>query len=570
MKQICLLVSCFFTHSIVFAQITFSEIMFDVATDENHDEFVEIYNLSYSDSVDITGWQFSDSSGIDQILPYRNGNKIPPRSFALILDGSYFNNSSTYENIIPDSVVILTIDNNTFGNNGLSNSRGELLSLTDARENILCCYRYSTGNEPGFSDEKVNLDGENDTENWQDSRQVGGTPGYHNSVSPWSIDLGLLTGSVKIPGILFEGDSVIVEIDICNLGLEAVEDSITVYLFIDQNENSVRDTDDQLLSKVVFWYSSINNTPVQIEWNDLAPGRQRTGIEIEYKRDQNGSNNLLFYEVAVLVRQNEIHINEIKFLTFAGETEWIELINSGNHSVSMRGWSLADAVDTVSIDSPAYLYPGQLKVLSSRPLPGIYNVADSLVIVLKRFPNLNNDEDDLALLEPGGRWLERLHYEDNWLQDEVIRMVSLERINPFLAENRGENWGPSVAPAGATPAAVNSIYAAVKQGRQQVIVSPNPFSPDGDGYQDVAIISGEMPENSARIRMQIFDLKGRLIRTLCENHFSGRYFNLAWDGKENSGNPARIGIYIIFIQMLNERAGVLREMKSTVVLAHRL
>jgi len=209
--------------------------------------------------------------------------------------------------------------------------------------------------------------------------------------------------------------------------------------------------------------------------------------------------------------------------------------------------------------------------LCSGPLPAIYNVADSLVVSLPKFLNLNNDEDDLALLEPGGRWLERMHYEINWLQDEDLRrQASLERINPLLSENRAENWGPSIAAAGATPAAVNSIYTSVKRGHQQITVSPNPFSPDGDGFQDVAIISGEIPENSARIRVQIFDLKGRLIRTLQENRFSGRYFNLAWDGQDNSGHVARIGIYIIFMQMLNERAGVLREMKSTVVLAHKL
>ncbi len=237
----------------------------------------------------------------------------------------------------------------------------------------------------------------------------------------------------------------------------------------------------------------------------------------------------------------------------------------------MNGWCLADQQDTIEIDSLVNLYPQQMKVLCSGFISDRYDLADSLVIVLPKFLNLNNDEDDLTLLEPGGRWLERLHYEAEWLQDEDLRrQVSLERINPLLSENKQENWGPSVAVEGATPAAINSIYSPVKRGRQQITVSPNPFSPDEDGYQDVAIISGELPETSARIRVQIFDLKGRLIRTLQENRFSGRYFNLAWDGKDGSGRLARIGIYIIFMQMFNEGAGVLREMKTTVVLAHKL
>ena len=570
MRRICLILSCFITHSVVFAQVTFTEIMFDVATDENHDEFVEIYNLSLTDSIDVTGWQFSDSSGIDQILPHRNGSKIPPRSFAVILDGSYFGNSAVYEGLIPDSIVILTIDNNAFGNSGFANTKGEFISLIDARGDTLSSYRYSIGNRPGYSDEKIIMDGENNAGNWQDSRQEGGTPGFHNSVSPWPIDLGLQESSIKIPEVLFEGDSLVIELEIFNMGLKPVQDSVTLYLFIDQNRNSLYDAVDQLLSQTVYWYSVGNNPIVGIKWNNLPAGRHRIGIELIYNLDQNRSNNILFCDLLVLLRLNVIHMNEIKFLTFTGEGEWIELINTGNNPVSIQGLYLVDAQDTCSIDSLVYLYPQQPKVLSSSPLPDIYNVVDTLVILVKGFPNLNNDEDDLVLLEPGGRWLERIHYEISWLQDEQVRQVSLERINPQLPENKGENWGPSVASVGATPAAVNSIYSKVKQGRQQITVSPNPFSPDGDGDQDVAVISGEIPEKSARLRVQIYDLKGRLIRTLQENRFSGRYFNLVWDGKDNSARLARIGIYIIFVQIFNEQAGVLREMKSTVVLAHEL
>jgi hypothetical protein len=571
MQRKYLILSYIFAHSLAFGQITFSEIMFDVSSDENHDEYVEVFNLSDLDSIDITGWQFSDSSGTDLILPVRNSTKIPPRSFAVILDGSYLNNSTSYDAIIPDSVILLTIDNNTFGSGGLSNSTGELLSLTDAGGNVLTRYRYSTGNKPGFSDEKVNLEGENNTSNWQDSRVAGGTPGFHNSVSPWSVDLGLQENSIKIPDLLFEGNSIIVEIEINNLGLEPVEDTIGVYFFIDQNENNLRDAADRPIVEKLFFYSSVNSSQLQVGWYNLTAGQQRLGLEIDYPFDQNKSNNLLYRDVVVLLQQNVLHLNEIKFLTFDGETEWIEIINTGQNPISLKGWCLADLQDTIEIDSLVYLYPQQMKVLTSGFITDRYNIADSLLIVLPKFLILNNDEDDLTLLEPGGRWLERLHYQVDWLQDEDLRRpVSLERINPLLAENKQENWGPSVAVEGATPATKNSIYSPVKHGRQQITVSPNPFSPDGDGYQDVAIISGEIPENSARIRVQIFDLKGQLIRTLQENFFSGRFFNVAWDGKGNSGRLARIGIYIIFMQMFNERAGVLREMKSTVVLAHRL
>ena len=60
------------------AQITFSEVMFDVATNEYHDEFVEIFNLSVTDSADAAGWRFSDGTDVDEIIHVYGPGKIPP------------------------------------------------------------------------------------------------------------------------------------------------------------------------------------------------------------------------------------------------------------------------------------------------------------------------------------------------------------------------------------------------------------------------------------------------------------------------------------------------------------
>ena len=99
---------------------------------------------------------------------------------------------------------------------------------------------------------------------------------------------------------------------------------------------------------------------------------------------------------------------------------------------------------------------------------------------------------------------------------------------------------------------------------------PNPFSPNSDGVDDVTIISGEIPERSARIKAEVYDTHGRLIQILRDNRFSGSQFNLVWDGRDENGRIARIGIYIVYIQVLNDLIGVLREMRTTVVLAQIL
>ena len=201
----------------MFSQITFSEIMYDVNTNENHDEYVEIFNLSFFDSLDIFGWQFSDSTGVDQILSTNEKTKIAPRSFAVILDGSYFGNSTVYDTIIPPNVLILKISDNAFGRNGLSNSYAEYLSIIDSTGDTLTRYRYSIGNSPGFSDEKILLDSSNFVLNWSVSQVEGGTPGFINSVSPQAIDIAVNEASLQYPYPLFANDSVSFEITIFSI-----------------------------------------------------------------------------------------------------------------------------------------------------------------------------------------------------------------------------------------------------------------------------------------------------------------------------------------------------------------
>ena len=55
-----------------FGQITFTEIMNNPATNENHDEFVEIYNLSDS-IVDLAGWIIADSTSQDVLIDAGKG-----------------------------------------------------------------------------------------------------------------------------------------------------------------------------------------------------------------------------------------------------------------------------------------------------------------------------------------------------------------------------------------------------------------------------------------------------------------------------------------------------------------
>jgi len=556
----------FFTPNL-WSQITFSEIMYDVATNEYHDEFIEIFNLSDFDSLYITGWTFSDSSGIDEILPHRGGMKIPPRSFAIILDGSYIINSSTYDTLLADSLIILRIEDNSFGKNGLSNSNAEWLTISDSAGRVLTGYRYSIGNSPGYSDEKINLDGLNDSTNWSDSKAEGGTPGRKNSVSPPPYDFGFDESSLIFPIVIFSGEQVLFTLELFDYGLLTVTDSLEIIVFSDLNRDNIYQEDDLFVSQ-----KRVSTTAQMFEivWENAPAGEHYLIVSLFFDLDKNPENNLISKTVRIINREVSLHINEIKFLTDTEEPEWIELVNLGGERVLLKDWAIADLVDTVSIDSLIYLDPDEFIILSEDTLSQFYQLETKKTVILNKFPTLNDQDDELVLIDPIGNWKEKIKYELDWLEGEEFRLPSLERINPLLYENKAENWGPCIDPNRATPGKLNSIFSELTIGKSNIIASPNPFSPNSDGIDDVTIISGDIPERSARIKAEVYDIRGRLIQTLRDNRFNGSQFSLVWDGRDENGRIARIGIYIVYIQAINDLIGVLREMRTTVVLAQIL
>ncbi|HGY55437.1 MAG TPA: hypothetical protein ENK44_07045 [Caldithrix abyssi] len=556
------------------AQITFSEVMFDVVGSDAHDEFIEIYNLSSTETVDLSGWRLSDSLAEDRLTDAGSGLLLKPEQFAVILDGSYWENSDTYQDVIPDEALILTIDDKALGSGGLTNSKGKLLSLIDGSGAVVDSYRYSPDNMPGYSDEKIMLSVDNSAENWANSAVLGGTPGYRNSVTPYDYDIGFATAALSYhPALAYSLQPIQIEGKASNLGVQNFQAPLHILLFIDSDENGQQDADEEVL------IDSDENIDLPVgevfsfsaQWVPRRAGRYRLAAQIESAADENSVNNTTSVEIPVVESLETVSINEIKFLTFDGEPEWIELLNNGERPLTLQDWAIADSRDTCRIDSLLYLYPGQYKIIAADSgLARFYPLDDSLIFILKKLPTLNNDKDVVYLLNPAGGWVEQAPYNVDWLEGEEWRKPSLERIYYKLDPRSSLNWGPSTDKNGATPGRQNSLFTAPGGQKGSLQIEPNPFSPDGDGFEDHALITVHSATAASRLRADIFDITGRKIRTLQDNVFSGSNAQLVWNGRDDSGTKVRMGIYVVFVQLLDDRSGVLQEMKETVVVAGRL
>jgi hypothetical protein len=65
---------------------------------------------------------------------------------------------------------------------------------------------------------------------------------------------------------------------------------------------------------------------------------------------------------------------------------------------------------------------------------------------------------------------------------------------------------------------------------------PNPFNP-------LTVISYQVPEDGVRVRLEIYDLTGRLVRVLVDEQQSAGEYRVTWEGLDNRGFRVSSGLY---------------------------
>jgi len=435
----------------VSAQVILSEIMFNPRGNENSYEFIEIFNASATDSVSLVNWKIGDQVETDVLVSPDSLYKLAPGQFAVVLDPGYFQSPAVYDSLIPAQALILTINDNTFGSGGLSNSTAETIVLLDAANNTIARYTYSLGNADGISDEKIFLNTDDSPGNWANSRSLEGTPGYRNSVTPNRIDGELVMQSFSVsPLPLRAGQTAKLNVALRNNGLQNINAASIEFLIISSNANL---TSPFRLGSVElpFPLSFADSMRLGVEWKQAIGGRHEVLAKLILTDDENRSNDSLLTNIAAGYSREIVRINEIMY---DSPLEWIEIFNSQLIPVSLTDWILQDESgaraaikNKVTIQSMSYLV-----LTGNANVAAAFNIPDSLVVVLSNFPTLNNSGDILLLRDFSGAVIDSAAYETNW----GASGRSAEKMW-FERENVTENWRPSQDPRGGTPAALNSV-----------------------------------------------------------------------------------------------------------------
>jgi len=315
------------------------------------------------------------------------------------------------------------------------------------------------------------------------------------------------------------------------------------------------------------------------------PGKHLLVAFVEYGPDELPANNVSETEVCIPIHAGALCINEILYAPLAGMAEYVELLNVSGTTVDL--W------DCCITDRPTSSGSVNRWVLSSLPIrlaPGEFFMLASDSTIFSWFPllqqnrdrcrwsgqssglGLHNDGDAVIVLASDGTRVDSVEYSSSWHTKDIPETAgrSLEKIHPALDSRDARNWGSSVSPYGGTPGFWNSIAVQHLPPSANLSCAPNPFSPDGSGRDDVVIIRYQMPIRSGLVRIRLFDVRGRKIRELLNSVPAGVYGDVVWDGRDDEGRPARIGIYLVFLEGIDGQGGVVVSAKTTVVLARPL
>jgi hypothetical protein len=267
----------------------------------------------------------------------------------------------------------------------------------------------------------------------------------------------------------------------------------------------------------------------------------------------------------------EIIINEVLANEPGSSTklEWVELHNADSTQHDLEGWLFLSKDDTTLFPAgtivPAKGFLVLARQLTSEPPDSISfedwwgngssiwgDSPEESFPAIEAKMSLTNSGGTISLLDPANDV-----QTFTWDQD-CGDGVSLERVS-----SEGDIWLCCVDADKCTPGKKNSVTASYSH-KIELTIEPNPFSPDGDGFEDEAILRYTLPMES-NLTIRIYDVRGRLLKTLVDDEprVSGE---IPWDGRDDENRIVRIGIYVVWAEAEGDSYS---QDKSTVVVAKR-
>lgn len=305
-----------------------------------------------------------------------------------------------------------------------------------------------------------------------------------------------------------------------------------------------------------------------LEWSDSLIHAQSYRLEISGLSGCNGEPmpgqalDFRLPESATALR-----INEILADPSGDDPDYVELYNASTEAIDLKGMKLCNLNLDGSLKeqfpiSPEgfLLMPGAYVVLTEahHRLPVLYGHYDeSKVRVIENLPSFPNAEGTVVVLDPSGNLLDSFRYSDKYHSQILLNTegVSLERINTDIVAYQGNNWTSASASSNfGTPGRKNSQSreTSLPEKKYWALYSPT-FSPDADGFEDLALLVYSDLEPGTTVTIHVFSLSGLPVYEWANNLPCGSSGTLKWEGRDAQGQVLADGPYSVLIVWMNEK-----------------
>ena len=279
----------------------------------------------------------------------------------------------------------------------------------------------------------------------------------------------------------------------------------------------------------------------------------------------------------------DLVITEILFNPDENGVDFVEIYNRSEKIINIRYFNVADRESFTRefkncfpiIKEYYLLFPGEYVLLTTNAniIQEQYSITNpDNLIELENMPSFPDDEGIIIITDNQLRILDEFHYSEN-LHFELLNScegVSLERINSEWPTNDPNNWHSASENFDfATPGYRNSQHNDFETWEKCILVKPEIFSPDNDGYNDFVNILYYFNDPGYIANITIFDAKGRIVKRLVKNTLLGTEGGFIWNGINEENRKASIGIYLIYTEIFDLN-GKTCSFKNTCVLASKI
>lgn len=532
-------------QSVEFGDVIFNEIMANPkgAASLPEVEYIELYNRT-DKPVNLTNWKFyygNKSYDMGKIV-------IPSYSYAVLCNDKK-------SELLSESGVVA---------NGIKSfpelaNTGKLLWLADARGKVIAWVEYSDEwykdsfkKKGGFSLECIDSNNlTNDFSNWQATvDESGGTPGKDNSVKDNNPDE--MAAKVSY-AYLIAPDT----ISIC------FSKPMDILSLEKKNNYTIR-TGDFSINSVIpsiptgrnvslgLSKKLVEGETIEIELNDLI---DISGFDLE-------GDLIVKTGFPANALPGDILFNEVLFNPLPGGSDYVEIYNNSDKYINLNTLYFSSRQQSGNINegiivsnvprvlSP-YSYLCFTKDVSS--VCSQYECRDDCMVSLSKLPSLPDDKGNILLVSSSGQVIDEFVYTEKMHTAFLDNKegVALEKVFPDGNSLIPSNWlSASSTSGGGTPGYINSQYRDISdQSSNGFWLENKSFSPDGDGFEDVLTIFYKITEENMVANIKVYDASGRFVCDIADNFRLEPEGAFVWDGREANGSLARIGLYIIYVEV---------------------